>query len=278
MRRRGSSAPPLAATLSLVAIVFTVTLAGLDWTVLSPASQVVPKLSREALERGDKAYITDRRVAVRPGDSLILESDHGARGCTAGIAWQLEGVDHIVTAGHCGDVGDTVYLAGRGIEVGVVVSKPPEDSLLDAELVRLHAGAQADPRIVAEEGTPTDLGPDPTPVIGVAGSGRGDRLCMAGMRTGITCGWVGLGTGFLPLTENGYDTLGGEARRGYGLCPVHGDSGGPVFTTTQEGAYIVGILDATSREAALPILGPCDVVYATVHDISEVLGGTPKLL
>lgn len=165
-------------------------LVGADWSGLAAADDLVPG-----------ARIRNTTAGITCSAGWILREAHSMR--------------HVVlTAGHCGDVGDTFALPTTGDgerSIGVMtesVSGP---------------GVAADVGLVAVFGDrAAEIGPDPFPLpVSEPSTTTGlrpgaDMICRLGYRTGATCG---------PLETvdhtGGAFVFAGESE--------NGDSGGPVF-------------------------------------------------
>lgn len=189
-------------------------------------------------------------VPVLPGDQvLVVHDDASISTCTVGPYVSFDGKDGnrrygAVTAGHCGANGDIVFRETRdgGRErisaiYGAVNDQTTNDSaLLPLDRAYVNPGGPYTPTgvMLVQE------------LASVAYQGASMSLCAAGATTGTRCG---------PLVE----VVGGRIHARF--PSDHGDSGGPVWANTRNGAEIVGILRGNliadpSVSVIIPIAAP----------------------
>jgi hypothetical protein len=150
--------------------------------------------------------------------------------CTLGFV--DPGLRIAVTAGHCRGNGTVTDKDGNvigGLAMyrdntpnGSTVST--KDSINDYEGIALAGDAQ-----------PSNVMPGGRALVSDPGVSieKGQAVCHFGVATGETCGTV-------EAVNNGWFTM------GHGIVSQQGDSGGPVYVTTDDGrAVIVGIFNST---------------------------------
>ncbi|MEU1734970.1 hypothetical protein [Streptosporangium sp. NPDC020145] len=195
-----------------------------------------------------------RTVAVRCDDSpdwyggVAIHNDKfsgpscGGNGswqynCTGGFGVTLQSQRYLLTAGHCGAIGDT-FLSGAGNVIGRATHEHTAHDLL---LVRADTGGRI------WDGTPgvNDF------TKGVAGWGwtaGGQSLCFSGTTSGAKCGYTvdgtivsGCGTDLYGNHEC-YNDLISAWKDGTAGRP--GDSGGPVFSLAGDRVQAMGTTTA----------------------------------
>jgi len=166
---------------------------------------------------------------IRPGDTIGIRDSLGrSSGCTIGpFVDGIDGITTALTAGHCGEFGDKVYWtdpAGNTRKVGSIFDPKTEEDKSgfanDHALVILKSPAMASTTIRGEG------------IVGIASFDAlkvGTPLCSLGKTSGYRCGRV-------VETDPDRRTISAD------FFSDHGDSGGPVWVSTPEGARIVGLL------------------------------------
>jgi len=167
---------------------------------------------------------------IRPGDTIGFRDSSGesTHTCTIGpFVDSIEGITMALTAGHCGEFGDKVYWedpAGNIRKVGALFDPRYGDTKsvfkTDHSLVVLKAPAKASATVRGES------------IVGIAPIASlevGTPLCALGRRSGYRCGSV-------VHVDNDIRVISADFESG------PGDSGGPVWISTPEGARIVGLL------------------------------------
>ena len=168
---------------------------------------------------------------LHPGDQVfVVHADDSVSTCTVGPYVSFPGSDGdtrygAVTAGHCGDNGDNVYRRrGDGSRelVSQIYGAINDKTSLDYALLPLNRA------FVSQGGPYTPSGVMLTQELAAAAfQGVDVSLCASGITTGTRCG---------PLVE----VIGGRIHARF--PSDHGDSGGPVWVNTANGAEVVGIL------------------------------------
>lgn len=167
--------------------------------------------------------------------------------CSVGYLTHVEKRVFVLTAGHCGEVGDEFHVStpeGEDVHVGQMV-----------ESEYLVSG-QEDYGLIEITNPNVALGTFPTAMALVKWEDinwiekNRPRICRLGYRTGLSCG------AYLGVDERGILQF-----RGY---VDHGDSGGPVFAETDEGLVAVGINsyrqpDDATRVGAMTIAEPMNL-------------------
>jgi hypothetical protein len=165
--------------------------------------------------------------------------------------WPSVGKTHLITAGHCGGVGATWYN-GTGILVGAVEGR---NNAYDASFINTTPNGGSGGRVYDGPGV-WKSGQTDKPVAGAAHVGVNSYVCTSGAITGIACGALVTFTSHLDCSvtalgcvnvidgynENSTPTILGES----------GDSGGPVFTLTDNGTkdIAVGLIHGPVPNAA----------------------------
>ncbi|MBN9644761.1 hypothetical protein ACFSSC_07810 [Corynebacterium mendelii] len=169
--------------------------------------------------RQSKGYgYLDAATVVQPGAKI--RTTHGY--CSAGwFAHDNRGRDYMIIAGHCGSIGDRVYLPATGDFIGTIVTDD-DDTNDDREYM---SGLGLDLALVELAGNRfsagLDLGPAHFPQIShwltMSEVEKLDdaAVCHLGYRSGLSCGR------FLSLS--------GDNVIHFESIVDHGDSGGPVF-------------------------------------------------
>ncbi|MDO5730990.1 hypothetical protein [Corynebacterium sphenisci] len=175
---------------------------------------------------------------VIPGGRIINVDGDGA--CSTGFLVGHGSRRFILTAGHCGDVGDRFAVddaRGNTAWAGQMVESAYERvGGVDIGLIELTGTAPA-------EATP----PVEEPLLGWAGADWLERtrptICRLGYRTGLSCG------DYLGVDESGIVH--------YEAITDHGDSGGMVVALADGGMYAIAVTsyqqphDATRAAAML---------------------------
>lgn len=164
-------------------------------------------------------------------------------GCTTGFAAYLNGVKGVLTAGHCEELGQTMYwyISNLGDYYRLGKSTNNKSLIMDIEFFPviteqpLAAGFYQDERSTAL--TPVDR-------VGTASDIHiNEYICHFGQTTGVSCGYV---KGLTPHPSaygcNGWTKTGDCGLtlkvQGPSLKRAGGDSGGPWFKTNANGEYI----------------------------------------
>ncbi|WP_283134950.1 trypsin-like serine protease [Rhizohabitans arisaemae] len=203
---------------------------------------LTPGASRgEPLSRQDDGspYYGGSKIYPMGGDGL----------CTTGFTWQVGGVPHMLTAGHCTAMGGTVKNP-RGV-MGTVIKDNWGNSKGtvkidgqtsfhgDLALVRFASGKTAKPRMYVGAWNSSA-----SRAVGSMNSRRmrkGDRFCTGGQRNGEICGWIVLKAGVLEFYPDGTvlrNSVRATKLKGSTGCNQRGDSGGPVYTVNSRGKVV----------------------------------------
>lgn len=177
----------------------------------------MPKESNQALAQGKSLY--------GPGTPIYVGGDTM---CTLTVAgYDAQGHKVGITAGHCGDVGESVASADSWQvgDTGTVVHK---DEALDYSVIEL--GSDAEVSRTYNGVTAYRFGGDVNP---------GDIMCKRGVASGTTCGMTFLVTDQIQFNQ---------------VCAMVGDSGAPVFNRGR----VVGVISAglTAGGNTLPCVTP----------------------
>ena len=188
-------------------------------------------------------YLDGGANMVAPG--VRIDNTTAGKHCSTGWLAARDGKNYIVTAGHCGKVGDKFSFTdatGRTYPLGEVVERDYEGTGQwvegpDIGLIYLYPNsAPWTPQLAL------DMGAEIRGWIPLSEIDRASQICRLGYRTGLSCG------GFISSAANGqfrFDNI-----------SDHGDSGGPIFAQIAGAWYAVGInstgsdTNATSRVAS----------------------------
>lgn len=166
---------------------------------------------------------------IVPGGLMYRIKPNGeAYTCSMGwMAFRNE-TPYIVTAGHCGEPGEVMYIPGPngGIEIGPIVASQYErfnsgEFSRDYGLIEITEPSLVDPYLPTGEEIKGWRSPEWAEANGYA-------ICKLGATFGYSCGE------FIAMERDGQFSF-----KGYG---ERGDSGGPVWARTPEGgAYAIGV-------------------------------------
>lgn len=185
----------------------------------------IPNESNEALQHGKSLYGPGTPIYVGKGPSEVM--------CTVTVAGYGEhGNKYALTAGHCGNEGDTVTSADswQAGPSGTIVKVNHE---LDYALIEL--GSNAEVTRSYDGVTINHLGSKPL--------ARGQNVCKKGVASGTTCG----------MTLSDWDAMNVNH-----ACAMQGDSGAPLYT----GDRLVGLVNGGmfpppfDVQCASPLQGP----------------------
>ncbi len=209
--------------------------------------------------------------------------------CTTGFAWNVgSGVSGMLTAAHCASTGGNVYTAAYTGAVGSVRSGSEENWLTgsgtqyytgqsvyrgDVALIRYTSSYSSAPYIYT--GGNSDSTHRTVAQMNSTWPQIGQSVCSSGITTNSWCGMV---------TDTGVnqwyilDGLGVWARHVVVAealgpnCPIHGDSGSPMFQTRSDGKVkALGVLSGSA-----PIGVACEVYFTDIWDSYYGLPGTLK--
>ncbi|MCC5578812.1 hypothetical protein IMZ11_24605 [Microtetraspora sp. AC03309] len=169
------------------------------------------------------------------GRGLCGPSGTSVYDCTAGFGTHIGSVKYLLTAGHCGSVGDT-FTDGGGTVIGQASNKHAEHDLL---LIPTDAQSRI------WDGIP-GVSDFTKPVVGWGWTFPGQSLCYSGAMRGANCGYT--------VADGEYTKLCGEdscwtdliaaKRRSQNVTTAKqvpwsgGDSGAPVFSLTNDSAWV----------------------------------------
>lgn len=156
--------------------------------------------------------------------------------CTIGAGWVKRGESYALLAGHCGSEGESVRIAAKtaadsnGPIIGKIVHSVTDETT-DIAVIKLSSGVIDNTMTRA----PSPIASNPV---------MGETLCLYGAATGgKLCGKVVKQT---PGGMFGIDVDGGTSA-------INGDSGGPVFTDSED---LVGVISATGDDSGLTYISP----------------------
>lgn len=196
------------------------------------------------------AVITPGAVLLNSTRSSVQNPQAGV--CTVGFLVRNQaGEKFVLTAGHCGEVGDGFVLndgKGKTNRVATLVKKEfSQTGKIEYALLRLEAGVAEQPFFATEFLTqPGALPSQPAaqathweqPLsLAELKALRQVNLCSVGWRSGLACG---------PLRAADLNTGVGE----YAGMAGQGDSGSPVFVMKDGKFYPAGILSYETKETA----------------------------
>lgn len=162
-----------------------------------------------------------RTVAVSPGDELYAAHDHGGSRCTLGYTLTDPGtyITYGITAGHCNNPRSSYVVDRTTGAIGhFVLTVVTPDEPLDDDYGLIDFGSNRSIR--------TMYG---MPVESISTPDAHDAVCHDGIRTGIACGSLDS-----RLIATQYLTSGMPQS-------IPGDSGGPVWQPSGNGATVIGI-------------------------------------
>lgn len=176
----------------------------------------------------DYRWLSNPGKIVPGGLMYRIKSNGEPYSCSMGWMAYRDDTAYIVTAGHCGEPGDVMYIPSPngGIEIGhVVVSQ--YDRFASGEFSRDHGLIEITQPSLVDPYLPTgeEIKGWRTPEWAEQ---NGYAVCKLGATFGYSCGE------FISMERDGQFSF-----RGYG---ERGDSGGPVWARTPEGdAYAIGV-------------------------------------
>lgn len=165
--------------------------------------------------------------------------------CSSAFMLQQSGASYLITAAHCGTVGQSWtqvnHLTGSRVNIGSIEkSYGRTGGYSDIAAIRVSTGTVT-PNMY--EYNPSDRGF--TSIINLGGDNVGDYVCKSGARTGVTCG---------NITNTSYDiTYDGSGHTYYGMrrgkfLVDSGDSGGIVYQRLSgSSSKIYGVISGKQR-------------------------------
>ncbi|MDR1393305.1 MAG: FG-GAP-like repeat-containing protein [Bifidobacteriaceae bacterium] len=231
---------------------------------------------------------TQNELPLRAGKRIYI----GGRGyCTANILVRIGSARHVLTAGHCGAVGDQVSVGPVSLEtIGAsTFYSSGNNSTITADVGRFPAPARVEPSVFKQDNLTSNVTGWANPIVG-------QQACFRGAATGSErCGTISaVNTSFTGSLEG----AGSRTVTGLFTIPLqgaHGDSGAPVYYKGASGVVILGILSSgsqptesplirvSSMRTALPAAGNASVVMAPglgvpVVSSSSIASGFPQLV
>jgi hypothetical protein len=230
------------------------------------------------------------RVDVRPpggvvasGAALMVAHSGGFARCTAGAAWRDgQGRLGVLTSAHCAQPGEAEWvsvLAGRKYRHAGRMSLVADQRSVDVAFIELHADVLPAP-VVRTSGSSVQLErAGDIPVVGLVNASPGDRVCVLGTSTGLTCNWRVGDVDAVLHTSDGVPRPGTLAFGTADVCVSPGDSGGPVFVKSGANALLAGIVSAYVAGPLDAVTGvrECGVLFAPVDAVTAAIGGGPIL-
>lgn len=234
--------------------------AAISWSVDPQRNQVVvtarqgqAKALAPALARhGDAVHVVESAIQPQVTEDFLdggdpYDNDTQGGRCSVGFNVTRNGVNHFLTAGHCGVAGDDTSQGGEEIGPFTDAFFPNEDDALvrnDNTSFWLQG-----PWVFAYDGTGGVFN-----INGFRDSPDGTAVCKSGQTTGLTCGEV-TGT---DVSVNYVDADGNPIGTVFGLtqhdaCVERGDSGGANFSFTATQNFAEGVTSG----AALAENGDC---------------------
>ncbi|RGA06969.1 hypothetical protein DI270_000440 [Microbispora triticiradicis] len=170
-------------------------------------------------------------------------------GCSTGFAVTYGGVTKMLTAGHCGDVGQTA-TDPTGEVIGSITQ---DNNSYDVALINASTQGYVFNNSVGNISTEFS-----SLVIGTASSYVGMYLCTSGAYSGTVCNSQVTATGVTIITGYTIYNLVRAEQTAHTNAAGQGDSGGPVelvnpSNTTQ--VYATGVITAIDTSAAVPCTG-----------------------
>jgi hypothetical protein len=207
---------------------------------------------------------------LRGGVMMYLRNSQGGYDpeCTVGFNAKstVDGKWYVMTAGHCGALGQTFYVYQRrtgrfhvlGHKHNCVWGEPGSGCVYsgddDEGIITIDNVPGWDPKpwvyVHAWTGPVAGTTTNPSyPIYGTEGSWQGLRVCVSGAIKGTSCGNV--------------ERLGGGSLAQVNLCTTHGDSGAPIFSYQKAR----GLLKGTNNSG-----DPCeDRLYQGITEASQRL-------
>jgi hypothetical protein len=200
---------------------------------------------------------------LRGGVMLYIRNATGGYDyqCTVGFNARstIDAKWYVMTAGHCGAVGQTFYVyQPRDAHFHVLghmhnrVRAGDDDfGIITMDNV---PGWDPKPWVYVHSGADTTYNPTYS-ITGSEGSKKGMRVCVSGAISGSDCGNV--------------EDLGGGGWARVDLCATHGDSGAPIFSYGKARGLLVG---AVAPDPGQPPTPPCqDRLYQGITEASQQL-------
>lgn len=210
---------------------------------------------------------TGTPASSRPGTETSV--------CSLGIPWQLAtGETGWASAGHCFAEPVSVVTTISGTVLGQGSAAVGENNERD----RADAGfiSATSPSFVTD--TVQGL-PQTEKITGSAPVSAGDKVCIAGAVSGISCGWeVTKTSAQIPISGlSGEVTTSGVVAYGRAdECVQPGDSSSPVLKRTQGTWKWAGVVSSSSNRAGFPpvVAKVCSLSFTSVSQLIDTLGGT----
>jgi hypothetical protein len=182
-------------------------------------------------------------------------------GCTTGFAIFWQGLDHMLSAGHCGNNGQVAVDGGGNAAADTMGTIFNDDTVRDTLMID-----------VASEGWAYVDAFDGNTGVDVVGAGTdfvGNLVCTDGARTGEHCG---MQVTHVDQSDNGWFPLIRVIHPSGGCAGARGDSGGPVVV--DNGTSLIGRgTISTGRPGSGNVVCP----NAPVSDSSNVVWYAPLL-
>ncbi|WP_283134949.1 S1 family peptidase [Rhizohabitans arisaemae] len=205
-------------------------------------------------------------------------------GCTSAFPWQVQGVAHMVTAGHCtsgnGWANTPVTEMGTVIKdnwnngKGTVKIDGQTAYRGDVSLIKVKSGKTVQPRIYVGNATSGS-----SRIVGGMWSRKarhGDKFCSGGQVTGELCGWMVYTAGMTVHYGDGTILRNAFFAKKRGTCPRGGDSGGPAYTVNARGRIVAkGVFSGGGGSGTAA--NPCRGYFTDIWDAYAALPGSPKV-
>jgi hypothetical protein len=212
------------------------------------------------LESGPEPSALLRQNDIAPYWGGAWFTTPSALGCSTGFAINWGGLDHMLSAGHCGNNGEIAVDGGGNPAIdtmGTVFNDVPvRDTMM------IDTPSQGNIYIGPWD---SNTGMD---VIGAEADIVGNLVCTSGARSGEHCG---LTVTHVNQTDNGWSPLTRAVHPSGGCAAAGGDSGGPVFRYSSDGWPIGRGTISTGRR------GTASCPNAPVSDSSSVVWYAPLL-
>lgn len=180
--------------------------------------------------------------------------------CSTGFAIKVGGLDHMLSAGHCGNNGHVATDGGGNAAVDTMGSIFNDVAARDTLLIDTWAAGSA---YVGAFGSNVAVD-----VVGAVADFVGNVVCTSGARTGEHCG---LTVTHVNQTDAGFAPLTRAVHPSDGCAAARGDSGGPVFHYNAANALVGRGTISTGRP------GTASCPNAPVSDSSSVVYYAPLL-
>lgn len=174
---------------------------------------------------------------VVPGGKIVTKA---GKMCSVGYIVEQAGVDHVLTAGHCGEVGTTFGYrnsAGTWTKLGNIV-KSVNTADEDWALIKLETTKNV------QSDLPVDNVSFSSRVMDADEAADADVICKLGQVSGLSCGK------FSHVAPSGRVVFYGKA--------TNGDSGGTVFAVKDGQLHPLGILEGGYNSSATLAVQPLD--------------------